>query len=146
LEESARNGTSTMAVFLPAELVLGVARQLVDWGTVDHGWLGVQTSDAVSTTVTASTSNGATPPLIGARLDSIESQSPAADSDLEPGDVITAIDSSSVHSDTELRTRLYAEPPGETLQVTFDRDGVSMTTSVMLADGNPDAPAGAASS
>jgi putative serine protease PepD len=146
LDKSAGTGTSTMGVFLPAELVLGVARQLVDWGTVNHGWLGVETSDAVSTAVTASTSTGTAQPLVGARLDSVDSHSPAAEGDLEPGDVITAIDSSSVHSNTELRTRLYAEPPGETLEVTFERDGVSMTTSVMLADDDPDAPGDDASS
>jgi S1-C subfamily serine protease len=96
--------------------------------------------------VTASTSTGTAQPLVGARLDSVDSHSPAAEGDLEPGDVITAIDSSSVHSNTELRTRLYAEPPGETLEVTFERDGVSMTTSVMLADDDPDAPGDDASS
>jgi S1-C subfamily serine protease len=146
LEESARAGTSTTAIFLPAELVLGVARQLVNWGTVNHGWLGVETSDAVPAAVTASTSTAAAVPLVGARLESVVSHSPAAIGDLEPGDVITAIDSSAVHSGIELRTKLYAEPPGETLQVSFDRDGLPMSTSVILADADPDAPRGDTSS
>ena len=33
-----------MAFFLPGQLVLDVARQLVTSGTVEHGWLGVESA------------------------------------------------------------------------------------------------------
>ena len=46
LEMTRGKGASTTAVFLPSELVLGVALQLVASGTVDHGWMGVEASDA----------------------------------------------------------------------------------------------------
>src|ERR1019366_5282342 len=45
LEQVTQSGASTRSVFLPAELVLGVARQLVSSGVVDPGWLGVAGSD-----------------------------------------------------------------------------------------------------
>jgi putative serine protease PepD len=142
LETTKGNGTSTMAVFLPAELVLGVARQIVSSGTVDHGWLGVQASDAEPTTTTNSsgavvTSASAT---YGARLDSIDNDSPAADAGLAPGDVITGIDGQQVHSTAELRTRLYPDPPGTDLAITFDRAGTTLTATVTLADAGSDAP------
>ena len=122
LEMVRGSGPSTMAVFLPAELVIGVARQLVNSGTVEHGWLGVQSSDAAPTTTTPDgavvTASSAAD---GARLDSVASYSPAADAGLVPGDVITAIDGSQVHSTAELRSRLYADPPGSSLSVTIQR-------------------------
>ena len=94
-----------MAVFLPSELVLGVALQLVESGTVDHGWLGIRASDAEAATAT---SNGAmvasTSTSDGALVDSIELDSPAFEAGLEPGDVITAIDGDQVHSAAELRS------------------------------------------
>lgn len=151
LEQTVVDGTSTVSVFLPAELVLGVAQQLVASGTVVHGWLGVHTSDARPTaTTTANTlaapvTAGAVAPSVpdaGARLDSIDTDSPAAFGDLAAGDVITAIGGSRVRSSAELETRLYPDRPGTTLQVAFTRAGVPMTTVVVLADPDPDAPGG----
>ena len=55
LEMTKGSGASTMAVFLPAELVIGVVRQIVSTGSVDQGWLGIQTSNASSPTSMSST-------------------------------------------------------------------------------------------
>jgi putative serine protease PepD len=141
LEMIRGSGPSTMAVFLPADLVIGVARQLVDSGTVEHGWLGVQSSNAAPTTTT---SDGAvvtaSSAIDGARLDSVAGHSPAADVGLLPGDIITAIDGSRVHSTAELRSRLYAEPPGSSLSLTIQRGSATLTTSVVLADPDTAAP------
>ncbi len=139
-------GSSARAVFLPAELVLGVSRQLVALGTVDHGWLGIQSSDAPA----AITSAGS--PVVtsasgpdGARLDAVAPDSPAAQAGLTAGDVVTGIDGEPVHSAAELRSRLYPDPPGATLEVTFVRNGITSTCPVVLAEADTDAP-GAASS
>ncbi len=141
LEMVKGSGPSTMAVFLPAELVIGVARQLVVSGTVEHGWLGVQSSNAAPTTTTPDgavvTASSATD---GARLDSVDSYSPAADAGLVPGDIITAVDGSRVHSAAELQSMLYAEPPGSSLTFTIQRGLAILTTSVVLADPDTDAP------
>src|SRR5664280_331869 len=56
------------------------------------------------------------------------------------GDVIVAIDGYQVHSTAELRTRLYPDPPGTALDVTFQRAGSTLTTSVVLGDNDTDAP------
>ena len=140
LEMTEGKGKSAMAVFLPSELVLGVALQLVESGTVDHGWMGVEASDATGPaisrgTVVASASTGE-----GAQLVAVETGSPALLAGLEPGDVITAINGDQVHSAAELRSRLYADPPGTDLAVTFEHDGTSDQVSVVLADNDGDAP------
>ena len=107
-------GTSVLSVFLPAELVLGVAEDLVSSGEVDHGWLGITAGDPAAATVsTPSTSIGvgATVPSGGAgagvQLRTVDGDSPAAAAGLVAGDVITAIDGEQVHSAAELATRLY---------------------------------------
>ena len=141
LERTVVDGASTVSVFLPAELVLGVAQQLVASGAVVHGWLGVHTSDAHPTATT--TANTVTPSVTtgaGAQLDSIDADSPASAGELAAGDVITAIDGSRVRSGAELQTRLYPDRPGTKLQVAFTRAGVPMTTVVVLAGPDPDAP------
>ena len=142
LEWTGQDGGSTAAVFLPAEVVLGVAQQLVTSGVVDHGWLGVETSDVGSanpvTVETATTSAGTSPPD-GARLDSIDQNSPAAEAGLQAGDVVVGIDGDPVHSKSELAARLYPEPPGTTVHLSVVRDGTTVTLPVVLAEGSPDA-------
>jgi len=147
LQMTTGSGASTMAVFLPAELVVGVARQLVTSGTVEHGWLGVQSGEAEPTTrpsqgavVTASS------PTEGARLEAVDSASPAAAAGLAPGDIITAIDGDQVQSTAELRARLYPDPPGSSLWITYERGGATLSTSVVLADPESAAPGDASSS
>jgi S1-C subfamily serine protease len=146
LEMTKGNGASTMAVFLPADLVLGVTRQIVSSGTVDPGWLGVETADADPTTVTPSgavvTSASATD---GARLVAVDDDSPADYAGLDPGDIITGVDGHPVHSTAELRSRIYADPPGTDLALTFERGGTTMTTSVILAQPDGDEPGGGSS-
>jgi S1-C subfamily serine protease len=143
LETVQGDGTSTTADFLPAELVLGVTLQLVASGTVDHGRMGIEVSDAENA---APPSDGdvvtSTSAVNGARVDLVDANGPAASAGLVAGDVITAIDGYRVLSTAELRTRLYADPPGMDLTVTYERGGSTYTTSMVLAQPEGDAPAG----
>ncbi|HEY4947444.1 MAG TPA: PDZ domain-containing protein, partial [Acidimicrobiales bacterium] len=139
-----------------AELVLGVVRQLVSSGAVDHGWLGVSggRGDAATSapTLTATTTSSPASPVApsptpdGALVSSVDSSSPAAIGGLLPGDVIVGIDGHQVHSTAELRTRLYPDPPGTALDVTYQRTGSTLTTSIVLGDVPADAPGDASSS
>jgi putative serine protease PepD len=143
-----RSGGSTAADFLPAEVVLGVAQQLVASGGMDHGWLGVEASDAggpdpaAHTATTVATAATAVPavPADGARLDSVDQSSPAAAVGLQAGDVIIDIDGNAVHSKAELETRLYPDAPGIALGLRFVRDGTITNASVVLADPSSDVP------
>jgi S1-C subfamily serine protease len=156
LEQVTQSGASTRSVFLPAELVLGVVRQLVSSGAVDHGWLGVSggRGDAATSapTLTATTTSSPASPVApsptpdGALVSSVDSSSPAAIGGLLPGDVIVGIDGHQVHSTAELRTRLYPDPPGTALDVTYQRTGSTLTTSIVLGEVPADAPGDASSS
>ncbi len=128
LETTRTAGGTTTGEFLPAELVMGVTRQLVAGGSVNSGWLGVEASDATQ---------GAG----GAVLDTVDRPGPAAQAGLAVGDTVVAIDGGAVHSVAELRTRLYAEPPGTAVPVTFVRDGVQATTTAVLTGQDSDASA-----
>jgi putative serine protease PepD len=132
LEMTEGAGRSTMAFFLPGQLVLDVARQLVTSGTVEHGWLGVESATAPppertskGTLVTASTGDGAP-------VTYVEDGSPAASAGLTAGDLIVGIDGDAIHSTAELRSMLYAEPPGSWVSITFERAGFTQTTSAVL--------------
>jgi S1-C subfamily serine protease len=142
LEGTVQDGASTVSVFLPAELVLGVTRQLVSSGKVVHGWMGAHTSDTgPGTTTSGNAGAGSAPAAPGAQIDSVAPGSPAA-TVMMPGDVITAIDGNRVQSSAELLTRLYPDPPGTSLEVTFTRGGTSLRQQVVLASSDTDASGG----
>ena len=108
--------------------------------------MGVETTDADPTTLTPSgtvvTSASATD---GARLVAVDDDSPAAYAGFEPGDIITGVDGHQVHSTAELRSRIYADPAGTDLAITFERGGATMTTSVILAEPDGDDSGGGSS-
>ena len=130
LDSTMTDGDTTVGVFLPAELVLGVTRQLVAAGSVERGWLGIEASDIVGTTGATVTGDTLSD---GATLDAVDAQGAAAQAGLQIGDVIVGIDGAAVHSTAELRTRLYADLPGTTVMVAVERSGTLGTTTAVLA-------------
>ncbi|MGD0311122.1 MAG: S1C family serine protease [Acidimicrobiales bacterium] len=130
LEEVAPSGTSSLSIFLPSELVNGVAEELVTLGQVDKGSIGA--------TVDPGDSGTGSP--AGAEVDSVDPTGPAAADGMQAGDVITSVDHAPIRSAAELENWLYADPPGSTLTVTFVRAGESLTRSVQVVDPDADAP------
>jgi len=136
------------SVFLPGDLVQDVTWQLLTNGAVVQGWLGVAL--APSAFVTGSLDSPTTTldvaPATGAVVGGVWPGSPAYEAGIEPGDVVVDIDGHAVRSDADLRTRLYADPPGTTLQLTLDRDGATMVTTAVLGTADTDVPEEASSS
>ena len=119
-------GGSRTAVFLPAELVRDVAEQIVSHGSVDHGVLG---ADVVDPPGTGTPGTGT-----GALVTDVAAGGSAAQAGLVRGDRIVSVDGAEVRSVAELTTRIYADPPGTELPVTFVRDGTTVNTTAVLAD------------
>ncbi|HYD09191.1 MAG TPA: M50 family metallopeptidase [Acidimicrobiales bacterium] len=71
--------------------------------------------------------------------DAISEDSPAAEAGLQENDRIVAIDDETFTGWTELTTQLRAMP-GESVELTVERDGDTITVPVTLADEHPDAP------
>jgi putative serine protease PepD len=132
-----------VSVFLPADLVVGVAAQLVATGSVQHGWLGVDVSNVTASSSPPGTSTASTAPTGGALVDTVLPGGAADRAGIRVGDSIVDIDGRPVRSLADLRTRLYAEAPGTALTVTYDRSGTKSTVGVLLAGAQADAsPAG----
>jgi S1-C subfamily serine protease len=137
LERAGGVGLASASTFLPAELVWGVADQLVSAGGVDPGWMGVTTADAMAPSIP--------PTPVGAMVDAVAGGSPAAAGGIQPGDVVTAVDGFRVRSQAELRTLLYTEPTGTEVTVSLERAGSHFDRRVVLAGAGPDAPEAAPS-
>ena len=70
----------------------------------------------------------------GARVVEVVPGSPADDAGLEVGDVITAVDGSTVADGSELAAAIQDHGPGDTVTITYGRDGSSSTATVTLGE------------
>ncbi|SDO93624.1 serine protease DegQ [Lutimaribacter pacificus] len=116
---------------VPINMALAVMDQLVEFGEVQRGRLGVMIQDltpdlAVALGVEAET---------GAIVSSVEPGTPADDAGLIAGDVIVAVDGEGVDGSADLRQRIGLRRPGDEVEIAYVRDGERLVTQVALADG-----------
>jgi putative serine protease PepD len=107
---------------IPIDLAKAVADKIVAGEPVEFAFLGVATD---SVTATGTGDDGAV--IVG-----VTAGSPADRAGLKEGDRITAVDSAPVRDQVELGARVRSHQPGDTVHVTFVRDGSTQTIEVQL--------------
>ena len=116
--ESESGGNVGIGFAVPSNTVEKIADALISDGSVEHAYLGVAIDDSDGTQ--------------GAALAEVRAGTPAADAGLESGDVVTEFDGESVDSADELRRLVDARSPGDSVDVTVERDGETKTVKVTL--------------
>jgi S1-C subfamily serine protease len=132
-----RNGTFAT----PVDVATKVANDLLDVGSVQHGWLGIDGYDRgarpaptreVATAWSSAPSVPATTAATGVVVSRVDPDGPATDT-LHTGDVIVGIDDQPVDDMGELTDELRQRSPGDTVEVTVEGDG-DKTVEVTLDD------------
>ena len=140
--ESDSGGNDGVGFAIPSNTVSSIVSQLVETGEVEHAYLGVGVQ-----TIPASVADELD--LVeGVALTQVRSETPAARAGLRAssgsrlvegqsyptgGDVVTALDGKKITSSEELQSVIDASKPGDTVSITFVRDGDSRTVRVQLA-------------
>jgi serine protease Do len=135
-------GNDGVGFAIPSNTVRSIVSQLVETGEVEHAYLGVGVQE-----IPASVAEELD--LVeGVALTEVRTDTPAdrvglrastgsrlVDGQRYPigGDVITAVDGEEVTSSEELQSMIDAKRPGETISITYVRDGDSRTVRVQLA-------------
>jgi putative serine protease PepD len=114
--ESDSGGNDGVGFAIPSNTVKSIASQLISSGKAEHAYLGVAVE----------TQNGAV------RITQVRSGTPAAKAGLRAGDVVTAIDGNDVASADALTSAVSAKSPGDTISLTYTRDGTSHNVQVKL--------------
>jgi serine protease Do/serine protease DegQ len=104
---------------VPSVLAKAVMDQLVRFGEVRRGRLGIAMRDTVGTE--------------GALIAEVQPNSPAASAGLQKGDVVTALNGRPVRSAAELRARLGVVPAGETVELRVVHDGKPRELKALIA-------------
>lgn len=115
---------------LPIETVKPVYTAIVSEGRVRHGYLGVSTRAA---SVESETDKGSTVP-IGALVESVQPQGPAARLGLVRGDLIVAFERERVEYPEQLARWVAASRPGSTVELVWVRDELRQSGRVTLVE------------
>jgi putative serine protease PepD len=120
---SQTGGNEGVGFLVPIDVAKAVADKLVAGTPVEFAFLGVSTD-----------SQSSTGGLVGdgAIVVGVTSGSPADQAGLKEGDRITSVDSAPVRDQIELGARVRSHQPGDTVHVTFVRDGNTQTLQVKL--------------
>jgi putative serine protease PepD len=115
--ESDSGDNAGVGFAIPSNTVKSIVSQLITSGTAQHAYLGVAISSASA----------------GIKLTEVRSGTPAAKAGLQTGDVITALDGTTVKDAAELQSAIDAKRPGDSVSITYTRNGKSKTVEVKLA-------------
>jgi len=127
---SRTGGFMGLSFAVPIDIAMKVAEQLQTKGRVTRGWLGVLIQGV---TRDLAESFGMAKP-IGALISEIVPDSPAAKSDLEPGDVIVKYDGKPLNEMSDLPPMVGATPVGEKAELEIIRDGKKKTVTVEIGE------------
>ncbi|TAE50857.1 MAG: Do family serine endopeptidase [Bacteroidetes bacterium] len=127
---------SGYAFAVPVNLARKVVEDLMQYGTVQRGYLGVTIRN-----VDGNLARDKNLPFTeGVYIDSVTSNGSAKAAGIRPGDVITAINGKNVKTSSELQATIGSLRPGNQVSVTLFRDGGSRDVNVTLKNlaGNTD--------
>lgn len=133
---SSSDGTSVegMGFAIPSDTVVSIINELEKNGKVERPALGVTMVDLsnVSTSDQASVLNLPTSVSGGVVVMGTTDGSAAAEAGLKKYDVITKIDDTDITGSGDLRDALYKRKVGDTIKITYYRDGKAKTVDAKL--------------
>jgi serine protease Do len=121
---------------IPIDEAMNVQQQLRTSGRVIRGRIGVGI-ETVSRDVAEAIGLGKS---VGALVNSVDKDGPAAKAGVEPGDVITRFDGKPIERSTDLPRIVGGTKPGATVPMTVFRKGSSRELKVTVAELQPDQP------
>jgi S1-C subfamily serine protease len=125
---SRTGGNVGIGFAVPSEIARSIMRQILDFGEVRRGLLGVsiQTIDQESASALGAEVES------GALVSSIEPGSAAEEAGLEVDDIITMVNDKKIDSSRELANAIGLRGSGEDVEITYVREGRERTVTATL--------------
>ena len=116
---------------IPINIARKVYLDLRDHGSVVHGYLGMVPRELTGEMRKAL---GLDAGVKGVFVDSVQEDTPAAEGDLQQGDVIVEWDGRTIVDESEFRTQVAEAEPGQKVKARILRDGDAKTLDFVLGD------------
>lgn len=113
---------------VPSNIVNKVVEDLIKYGVVQRGWLGV----SVGSVTSALARRESLEVDEGAYVSGFAEKSSAKEAGIKEGDVVVKIDEAPIASSTELIEHVGRHRPGDKLMITVNRKGKEITYPVVL--------------
>lgn len=127
LTRSGASGNAGVGFAIPANTVVKVADSLIEKGFVEHPFLGVEGRDVPSSEAERLGVEE------GAYVDNTMKGTPAAAAGLAPDDVVVELDGEPITSMDDLIMAVRSREVGDTVTITYIREGEKRTTEAQLA-------------
>ena len=121
LPDAAVPGAGSVLLAVPVDQVDRIAKDLVEHGVVQRGYLGIRLKRSVSASDT-----------LGVRVDGVVADSPAALAGIRDGDRILAFDGQELRAPEDLSLLVGAMRPGEEVEMTILRDTEILPVKIVL--------------
>jgi putative serine protease PepD len=115
--ESDSGGNDGVGFAIPSDAVKSVSDTIIAGGKVQHAYLGVTIGTA---------SSG------GAQVSTVKADTPAAKAGLKAGDIITALDGTTIATADDLTAKVSAHQSGDKVTLTIKRSSSSLKITVTL--------------
>ncbi|MDT8427691.1 MAG: trypsin-like peptidase domain-containing protein [Pseudomonadales bacterium] len=130
---SQSGGSDGIGFAVPVNKAMLIADQLIKFGEVTPGYLGVITGEML--TEASSLEFFGRPDINGLLIEQVNTDSPAEQAGIRPGDVMTAIDGVQIGSVIGAIDRINRKAPGETVDMQLYREGRYLIITVELGSG-----------
>ena len=113
---------------IPVHMVMRLTSQIVEYGEVRRGQLGVLVEDLTPDLADARNIDANS----GALIKEVLPESAAADAGLREGDVVIAVDGRSINSARDLRNEIGLSRVGEKIELEYLRDGDRLVQQIVI--------------
>ncbi|WP_255872966.1 S1C family serine protease [Microbulbifer elongatus] len=133
LNQTGLNQTGTsggISFAIPATIALKVMQDLIEFGRVVPGWLGVEAENLnplLARAFNLASTNGVI-------ITAIYKSGPAHQAGLQPGDVITHINATPINDGKHGNAAMATLRPGEVVTITYIRDGETLATQATVSE------------
>ncbi|MEX0835040.1 MAG: trypsin-like peptidase domain-containing protein, partial [Nitriliruptor sp.] len=127
---SRSGGNQGIGFAVPGEQAVASADQIIEQGFVRHpllGIAGIDVSPEIAEEFDLKASRGAV-------VESVQEDTGAAEAGVQRGDIITAVDGEPLATMAQLVAEVRRRAPGDTVELTFVRDGAEMQVEVTLSE------------
>jgi len=120
---SQTGGAQGIGFAIPISLALDIMQQIIEFGEVTRGWLGVEGTE-ISARAALATGD---PGIKGALIVGVFIDSPADKAGVRAGDIVVAVDGKPVTGIRDLLDKITLHKPGEQVKITIYRGPDEMT-------------------